>query len=401
MNTQHEKHGALRGLKVLDLSRILAGPWATQILGDLGAEVIKIEKPAGDDTRRWGPPFVMGENGGGSGEGGEDGATGDAAYFTVCNRNKKSVVMDLATHEGAQVVRCLAQQVDVVVENFRPGALKKYALDYESVRGRNPKVIYCSISGFGSSGPYRDKAGYDFLIQGMGGLMGITGEGQPVKVGVAVCDLFTGLYAANSILAAVVHRQATGEGQYIECALFDAQVAMLSNQASNHLVGGLNPAPMGNAHPNIVPYGVYPVADGCVIINCGNDEQFQKLCTALQALEIKDDPRFATNALRVVNRTALDEILAELLQRWRRQELVELLDGCGVPAGPINSVADVFADPQTEARGLRVDMPRRDGTLVPTLAYPVRLSATPARYDSAPPRLGEHTEDILRELGLD
>ncbi len=390
---------ALSHLRVLDLSRVLAGPWATQVLADLGAEVIKVESPhGGDDTRSWGPPFTTGANG----------EHGDAAYYTACNRNKQSITIDFSTPEGADLVRDLARQSDVVFENFKLGGLKKYGLDYASLRQVNPRLIYCSITGFGQEGPYAHRPGYDFLIQAMGGLMSITGQpentpgGGPVKVGVAVCDLFTGMYAAVAVLAATVHRDRTGEGQHIDCSLLDSQVAMLANQASNWLVGGIVPTRFGNNHPNVVPYRVYPTRDGHIVVTCGNDGQFQRLCQVLDCSDLADDPRFRSNANRVANRDRLDELLTERLSRHLRQTVISELEAANVPCGPIYDLPDVFADPHVRARGLEVKMERADGLTVPTVAFPARLSVTPATYRNAPPALGSDTDSVLSErLGLE
>jgi len=394
-----ETPGALGHLKILDLSRILAGPWATQTLADLGADVIKVENPkGGDDTRRWGPPFTTNP----------DGSNGDAAYFTACNRNKKSVTIDFSKPEGAELVRKLARDCDVVVENFKVGGLKKYGLDYDSLKADNPRLVYCSISGFGQDGPYAHRAGYDFMIQGMGGLMSVTGQPDdnpgagPVKVGVAVCDLFTGMYASVSILAAIAHRDRTGEGQHIDCSLLDSQVSMLANQAANWLVGGMVPTRMGNNHPNVVPYRVYPTSDGHVIVTCGNDGQFQRLCQGLDAPDLAADPRFASNAERIANRDELDRRITGLLAGRTRQDVIAILESVNVPCGPINELPDVFADPQVRARGREVAMQRPDGTDIPTVAYPATLGVTPATYRTAPPSLGSDTETVLAErLGLD
>ncbi len=390
--------GPLSHLKVLDLSRVLAGPWAGQALGDLGADVIKVESPqGGDDTRKWGPPFLdaLGE-------------TRDAAYYTACNRNKRSVTIDFARPEGAEMVRRLAARCDVVIENFKVGGLAKYGLDHESLRACDPRLIYCSITGFGQTGPYAHRAGYDFLVQGMGGLMSVTGQpdgapgAAPMKVGVAVSDLFTGMYAVSAILAALIHRDRTGEGQHIDCALLDCQVAMLANQGANWLSGGLVPTRLGNNHPNVVPYSVYPVADGHVIVACGNDGQFRKLGIALGSPALADDARFSTNDARVRNRAATDDELTRLLAKLTREEAIAKLECAGVPCGPINALPDVFADPHVKARGLEVMLERSDGARVSGVAFPARLSATPATLRAAPPRLGQDTEAVLgEELGLD
>lgn len=386
---------ALENIRVLDLSRVLAGPWATQTLGDLGAEVIKVEKPGeGDDTRHWGPPFLESENADGR----------DAAYFTACNRNKRSVAIDFATPEGADLVRRLAREADVVVENFKAGGLARYGLDYETLRKAKPDIIYCSVTGFGQSGPYAHRPGYDYLIQGMAGLMSITGKadsepgGGPIKVGVAVADLFTGMYATIAILGALMHRERTGEGQAIDCALFDSQVAMLANQAASWLAGGVEPVRLGNNHPNVVPYRPYATSDGHVIIAVGNDAQFRRLCKALNAPQLVEDSRFSTSADRVRNRDALDTLLGDIVVRTAKEEIIGLLEAASVPCGPINTIPEVFADANVEARGLVQQTLRQDGTTIPTIAFPPKLSRTPARYEHAPPVLGADTQQVLREV---
>jgi crotonobetainyl-CoA:carnitine CoA-transferase CaiB-like acyl-CoA transferase len=385
---------ALGHIRVLDLSRVLAGPWAAQLLADLGADVVKVENPdGGDDTRGWGPPFMEGP----------DGERGDAAYYTCANRNKRSITIDFAKPEGADLVRGLAAKADIVIENLKPGGLARYGLDYAGLSAVNPRLIYCSITGFGQTGPYRNRPGYDFLIQGMGGLMSFTGQpdgtpgAEPMKAGVAVCDLFTGMYAATAILAALVHRDRTGEGQYIDCSLLDSQVAMLANQGANWLVGGRQPDRMGNNHPSVVPYRVFPASDGHIILACGNDRQFERLCVAFDVPEWAEDRRFKTNAARVANREEIDARIAGLFQPLTRAALIEKLEAANVPAGPINGVPDVFADPHVEARGTTVPLTRRDGTEIATVAYPAKLSATPASYRSAPPLLGEDSADVLAD----
>ncbi len=395
MDQEDSQAAALGHIRVLDLSRVLAGPWAAQSLADLGAEVIKVESPrGGDDTRRWGPPFIKTA----------DGTRGDAAYYTTANRNKSSVTIDFSASEGAELVREMASRSDVLIENFKLGGLRKYGLDYDSIRAVNPGIVYCSITGFGQDGPYAGRPGYDFLIQGMGGLMSITGQppgtpgGEPVKVGVAVCDLFTGMYATVSILAALTWRDRTGEGQHIDCALLDAQVAMLANQASNWLAGGVVPEPMGNNHPNVVPYRAYPTSDGHVIITCGNDSQFQRLCGALGVDDMAANPKFRTNEDRIVNRDALDARLTALLSGFTRAEAIEKLEAVRVPIGPINALPDVFADPHVKARALEVPTRRPDGTEIPVVAYPARLNRTPATYRKAPPALGDDTDEVLSKL---
>jgi crotonobetainyl-CoA:carnitine CoA-transferase CaiB-like acyl-CoA transferase len=380
--------GPLAHLRVLDLSRVLAGPWATQLLADLGAEVLKIEKPgAGDDTRAWGPPFAVPP----------DPATGDpgmAAYFTCCNRGKQSLAIDFTSLEGAARVREIAKTADVVVENFKVGALKRYGLDYDSLRALKPDLIYCSITGYGQTGPYADHAGYDMMIQATGGLMSVTGQpdgepgAEPMKVGVAVVDLFTGLYAANGIQAALAHRDRTGQGQHIDLALFDVQVAMLANQAANYLVSGVAPGRMGNAHPNICPYQVFRAADGHLVLAVGNDGQFRKFCEVAERTEWADDPRFATNEMRVRNRDLLVPQIAEILAGQPRDVWLAALVAVGAPCGPINDIAQVFEHPQIEARGMRVESVLADGRRLETVGNPLKFSATPLDLSAAPPLLG-------------
>jgi crotonobetainyl-CoA:carnitine CoA-transferase CaiB-like acyl-CoA transferase len=389
--------GALAGLKVLDLSRVLAGPWASQLLGDLGAEVIKVEKPgSGDDTRGWGPPWLAD---------GDGGPTTDAAYFLCTNRNKRSLTVDMTQPEGQAILRELAAQADVVLENFKVDGLKAYGLDYASLAALNPKLVYCSITGFGQDGPYASRAGYDFLIQGMGGLMSVTGRADseegagPQKVGVALTDILTGLYAGNAILAALLHRETTGQGQHIDLALLDVQVACLANQAMNYLVSGKAPRRMGNGHPNIVPYQDFPTADGDMILAIGNDGQFARFCEIAGHGEWARDERFATNAARVKNRAELLPLLRQTTVMKTTAEWIALLENAAVPCGPINDLAAVFADPQVRHRGLRVDLPHAAGGTAPQVANPIRYSATPIAYDRAPPTLGQDTEAILGELG--
>jgi crotonobetainyl-CoA:carnitine CoA-transferase CaiB-like acyl-CoA transferase len=390
--------GPLQNIRVLDLTRVLAGPWATQILADFGAEVIKIEKPGeGDDTRGWGPPFLTNP----------DGSRSDAAYYLSANRGKQSVAIDMARPEGQKLLRELARQSDVVMENFKVGGLKKYGLDYESLSAINPRLIYCSITGFGQSGPYAGRAGYDFMIQGMGGIMSITGQpdgmpgAEPVKTGVAFADVFTGLYATIGVLAALHHRDRSGEGQYLDLALLDTQVAVLANQALNFLVGGKAPKRLGNAHPNIVPYQTFATADGFIIIAVGNDRQFREYVKIAGVPELAEDHRFLTNRDRVGNREALIALLVEPMKRRKTAEWIAALEAAAVPCGPINTIDQVFADPQVKARGLDVRLTREDGTQTPGVANPVRFSATPVEYSKAPPALGNATEDVLRRvLGL-
>jgi crotonobetainyl-CoA:carnitine CoA-transferase CaiB-like acyl-CoA transferase len=389
--------GALSHIRVLDLSRVLAAPFATQILGDLGAEVIKIEKPGeGDETRAFGPPFLDGG----------DGKAGDATYFLTANRNKKSVAIDFSRPEGAELVRRLAQRAHVVVENFKTGSLAKYGLDYEALSAGNPALIYCSLTGFGHTGPYKDKAGYDYLIQGMGGLMSVTGQpdgapgAEPMKVGVAISDLVTGLYAANAIQAALIHQARTGQGQSIDMALFDCQAAALANQAMNYLSGGMLPQRLGNAHPNIVPYQVFATKDGHLILAVANDAQFRRFCAAAKLEDISANPRYRTNASRVGHREELVDLLKPVFAAHGTAEWIALLEKANVPCGPINRIDEVFSDLQTKARNLTVAMPRGHGE-VTLVASPLRLEKTPPEYRYAPPFLGEHTQQALSEiLGL-
>ena len=391
--------GALSHLRVLDLSRVLAGPWAGQILADLGAEVIKVERPGnGDDTRAWGPPFLKDAYGE---------STGEAAYYLSANRNKQSVTIDFTKPEGQQLVRELAAKSDILIENFKVGGLQAYGLDYASLKALNPDLIYCSITGFGQTGPYAKRAGYDFMVQGLGGLMSLTGrpEGEegagPVKVGVALTDILTGLYSTVAILAALAHRQHDGGGQHIDMALLDVQVACLANQAMNYLTTGVAPQRLGNAHPNIVPYQDFPTADGDFILTVGNDSQFRKFAEVAGRSEWVDDPRFATNKLRVANRGVLVPLIRQATVFKTTAEWVAQLEAVGVPCGPINDLAQVFADPQVQARGLAMQLPHALAGLVPQVASPIRLSETPVEYRNAPPLLGEHTQQVLeRVLGM-
>jgi crotonobetainyl-CoA:carnitine CoA-transferase CaiB-like acyl-CoA transferase len=382
----------LHGLRVLELARILAGPWAGQLLADLGADVVKIERPgSGDDTRAWGPPFIEGQNG----------ENLSAAYFHSCNRGKRSVAADFETREGQAVVRGLARHADVLIENFKVGGLRKYGLDYASLQPINPRLIYCSISGFGQDGPYAARAGYDFMIQGMGGIMDLTGppDGEPQKVGVAYADIFTGLYSVVAIQAALHRREETGKGCHIDMALLDTQVGVLANQAMNYLASGVSPRRMGNAHPNIVPYQVFAASDGHLIIAVGNDGQFARLCSMLGSPELADDERFRCNSDRVRNRDALASLLSARTAIARRDELLSRLEGQGIPAGPINSVADVFADPQVRHRGMRVDLPDggADGRAIPGVRTPIVLDGTPAVAERSAPALGAHTAEVLAD----
>lgn len=391
--------GALSHLRVLDLSRVLAGPWAGQILADLGAEVIKVERPGnGDDTRAWGPPFLKDAYGE---------STGEAAYYLSANRNKQSVTIDFTKPEGQRLVRELAAKSDILIENFKVGGLEAYGLDYASLKEVNPQLIYCSITGFGQTGPYAKRAGYDFMIQGLGGLMSLTGrpEGEegagPVKVGVALTDILTGLYATVAILAALAHRQHDGGGQHIDMALLDVQVACLANQAMNYLTTGVSPKRLGNAHPNIVPYQDFPTADGDFILTVGNDSQFRKFAEVAGQPGWADDPRFASNKQRVANRAVLVPLIRQATVFKTTAQWVEQLEAVGVPCGPINELAQVFADPQVQARGLAFELPHALAGLVPQVGSPIRLSETPVEYRRAPPLLGEHTQEVLvRVLGV-
>jgi crotonobetainyl-CoA:carnitine CoA-transferase CaiB-like acyl-CoA transferase len=396
--------GALAGVRVLDLSRVLAGPWCTQTLADLGAEVIKIERPpaadhpGGDDTRGWGPPFLKDREG-------QD--TAEAAYFLGANRNKRSVTVDIAHPEGQALIHRLAEGCDVMVENFKVGDMARYGLDNAEMLRRHPRLVYCSVTGYGQTGPYRERAGYDYAIQGLGGLMSVTGErddlpgGGPQKVGVAVADLFTGMYATVAILAALRHRDATGQGQAIDMALLDTQVAMLANLGANYLTTRKAPKRVGNAHQNIVPYQVFEVADGHLILAVGNDGQFAKFCAVAGCPELASDERFARNAGRVRHRDVLVPLLAERLRTRTRAEWLAALEAAKVPCGPINDLADVFADPQVQARGMvgRLAHPHSDA--LELVASPMKLSATPVQLRRPPPLLGQHTDEVLQEAGVE
>lgn len=387
--------GALAGVRVLDLSRVLAGPWAGQLLADLGADVVKVERPgAGDDTRAWGPPWLNDSDGQ---------STGESAYYLSANRNKRSVTIDIASEAGQRVVREMASRADVVLENFKVGGLAQYGLDYASLKAVNPRLVYCSITGFGQTGPYASRAGYDFLIQGMGGLMSLTGRpdgtegGGPLKVGVALTDIMTGLYATVAVLAALKRREQSGEGQHIDLALLDVQIACLANQAANYLVGGVVPRRMGNAHPNIVPYQEFPTADGYMIVAVGNDGQFASLCNTLGKPEWSSDERFATNPQRVKHRSELIALIHGMTVRRTTDEWVAAMEAAGVPCGPINTLDRVFADPHVQARGARIEMPHPLAKEVPLVANPIRLSESPVQYRHAPPTLGQHTEEVLSD----
>ncbi len=386
--------GPLQGIRVLDLTRVLAGPWATQMLADFGAEVIKIEKPGeGDDTRGWGPPFIKNA----------DGSTGDAAYFQSANRGKQSVCIDMAKPEGASLIKALVAKSDILIENFKVSGLKKYGLDYESLKAANPRLIYCSITGFGQTGPYANRAGYDFMIQGMSGVMSITGEpdGQPMKMGVAFSDVFAGLHAVIAIQAALFHRERSGQGQYIDISLLDSQISVLANQALNYLVGGKVPQRLGNAHPNIVPYQTFETADGHIIMAVGNDRQYAEYCKIIGAPELAEAP-YDTNRGRVENRTNLIPLLAPLMKKRKTSEWVEAFESASVPCGPINTIDQIFANEQVLARGMQIGMTRPDGVQVPGVANPVVFSQTPIQYGNPSPKLGDSTALVLGEvLGLD
>ncbi|MCT8177521.1 CaiB/BaiF CoA transferase family protein [Variovorax sp. CY25R-8] len=393
---------ALDGIKVLDLSRVLAGPWCTQILADLGADVVKIERPGvGDDTRTWGPPFVKDANGNDSDQ---------ASYFTACNRNKRSVTIDMATPDGQALLRQMAAQADVVVENFKTGGLKQYGLDQETLRRANPRLIYCSVTGFGNDGPYAERAGYDLMIQAMTGMMSITGRpdgepgGGPLRVGVALTDIFTGVYASTAILAALQVRHRTGEGQHIDMALLDVGMAILANQASAFLNTGKAPARQGNTHPSLAPYQDFPTLDGAMLLAIGNNGQFARFCEAAGQPGWASDARFASNTLRVKHRGVLIPMMEELTRTRTTADWVALLEDKAVPCGPINDIAQAFDDAQVKARGLAVTLPRDAGdgiTAITGVASPLRLSATPPVLRRAPPALGQHTREVLGEMGID
>jgi crotonobetainyl-CoA:carnitine CoA-transferase CaiB-like acyl-CoA transferase len=388
--------GPLSHIRVLDLSRVLAGPWAGQNLADLGAEVIKVERPKfGDDSRTYGPPWVKDSEG-------RD--TKDSAYFTSANRGKKSITLNISKPEGQKLVRELARISDVLIENYKFGDLARYGLSYDDLKQINPRLIYCSVTGFGQTGPYREHPGYDFMIQGMGGMMSVTGEpdgapgGGPQRAGVPVADIITGMYASVAICAAIAHRAETGIGQQLDLALLDSQIALLAYQNTNYFATGKPPKRIGNLHPNIVPYQPFKTADGDVILACGNDNLFRKFCKAAECTELADDARFASNGKRVENRAELTRLLQAVFARRNTREWVEILEAAGVPNGPINNVAQVFEEPQVKARGIKVELDHPVAGKVPTVASPMRFSATPVEYRLAPPVLGQHTEEILRNL---
>ena len=386
-----KKQPPLAGIRVIELARVLAGPWAGQMLADMGADVIKVESPdGGDDTRAWGPPFVESK----------DGDNLSAAYYHSTNRGKRSITVDLKSDEGRETVRRLVKTADVVIENFKRGGLEKYGLDYQSLRALNPKLIYCSITGFGQTGPYADFAGYDYIVQGMSGFMSITGEpeGQPMKAGVAVADIFTGIYSVTAIQAALIHAMRTGQGQHVDMALLDVQSAVLANQNMNYLMSGNAPVRLGNAHPNISPYEVVPTADGFLILAVGNDGQFRRLCKILGIETVADDERYATNKARVAHKVEVRQLVSTETLKWLKRDLLTACESNAVPAGPINSIEEMFADPQVQARGLRVDLEAADGTIIPGVRTPIVLSETPLHYNRPSPRLGEHQQEVLAEL---
>ncbi|WP_368492237.1 CaiB/BaiF CoA transferase family protein [Sandarakinorhabdus limnophila] len=390
--TEMTAPAALAGIRVLDLSRVLAGPWSTQILADLGADVVKVEVPGrGDDTRAWGPPFLKGADG-------ED-EIGTSAYYLAANRNKRSIAVDFADPAGAALLRELAMKADIVIENFKVGGLKKYGLDWESLRAVKPGLVYCSVTGFGQTGPYASRGGYDFVAQGMGGFMAITGEegGQPLRAGVAMADVTTGLYATISILAALRHAERTGEGQQIDISLLDTQIACLANQAMNWLVGGVDPGRLGNRHPTVVPYKTFDVADGTIIIAIGNDGQFRAFCTLMGVPQLAQDERFGTARARLINRDAIEAEVQRLVANEPGLPLIDRLAAAGVPAGPVNKVSEVFADPFITARNVVHDFVRADGAHIPSVAFPGKLSATPATMRRPPPRVGEDEQSILAD----
>ncbi|MDP3621984.1 MAG: CaiB/BaiF CoA-transferase family protein [Polynucleobacter sp.] len=391
--------GALSHIRVLDLSRVLAGPWCAQNLADLGADVIKVERPgAGDDTRHWGPPFAKNPQG-------DD--TEEAAYFISINRNKRSITVDISTPEGQEIIRQLALESDVVIENYKVGQLKKYGLDYESLKQLKPNLIYCSVTGFGQTGPYAQRPGYDFIIQGMGGFMSVTGEadhlpgGGPQKAGVAIVDLFTGMYASSAILAAVIHRDRTGLGQYIDMALLDTQIAVMANISSNYLCTGVPPTRWGNAHPNIVPYQTFPTSDGWMIIAVGNDTQFRQFVKAGGQEHLADDPRFADNPSRVAHRTTLVPLLTEMTKTKTKDDWIKTLEKENVPCGPINDLGEVFANEQVVSRGIELHVPHPTAGTMKLVSSPMKLSETPVEVRLPPPTLGQHTDAVLSErLGM-
>jgi formyl-CoA transferase len=396
MQTTENNKTSLGHLRVLDLTRVLAGPWCAQNLADLGAEVIKVERPdGGDDTRSWGPPYLRDANG-------DD--TTETAYYLTANRGKQAITVDIATPEGQQIIRDLVLRSDVLLENYKVGQLKKYGLDFDSLKQIKPDLIYCSITGFGQTGPYAQRAGYDFIIQGLGGFMSLTGEsdelpgGGPQKAGVAICDLMTGMYATVAVLAALTHRDRTGEGQYIDMSLLDVQVAMLANMGSNYLTSHTVPKRWGNAHANIVPYQTFATSDGHIIVAAGNDSQYRKFVSIGNNPSLADDERFCTNPLRVQNRQILIPLLAEMVKQKNKAEWIAQLEAEGVPCGPINNLEEVFDDPQVNARNMTITLPHARAGEVPLVSNPIKLSVTPVQQNLPPPLLGEHTDQILKNL---
>ena len=388
--------GPLSHIRVLDLSRVLAGPWASQNLADLGAEVIKVERPGiGDDSRAFGPPWIRDAQGK---------ETKDSAYFSSANRGKKSLTLNIAAAEGQAIARELAAKSDVLIENYKYGDLARYGLGFDDLQKANPRLVYCSVTGFGQTGPYRERPGYDFMIQGMGGMMSVTGEpdgapgGGPQRAGVPIADIITGMYASIAICAALAHRERSGKGQHLDLALLDSQIALLAYQNTNYFATGKPPKRIGNLHPNIVPYQPFRAADGEVILACGNDNLYRKFCDAAGCAELAKDPRFATNGKRVENRAELTRLLADVFKKRSKREWLDLLEAAGVPNGPINDVAQVFEEPQVKARGIRIERPHGAGTSLPMVASPMRFSDTPLEYRSAPPLLGEHTDEVLRDV---
>ncbi|QIL73905.1 CoA transferase (plasmid) [Diaphorobacter sp. HDW4B] len=390
---EQANEGALNGIRILDLSRILAGPSATQLLGDLGADVIKVERPdEGDDTRKWGPPYIADRDGS---------PTNESAYYLAANRNKRSIAIDIASEEGKELIHRLLAKADILVENYKAGGLSKYGLSYEQLREKYPRLIYCSITGFGHTGPYASRPGYDFLIQGMGGIMSLTGvpDGEPMKVGVGIADVMTGMYATVGMLAALQHRDKTGQGQHIDISLLDTQIAWLVNAGTNYLAERKLPTRLGNGHPNIVPYQVFPSADSPMILAVGNDAQFRRFCQVAQAEALADDPRYATNVQRIAHREALVERVADLLKKHPRSHWLQELEAAGVPCGPVNDLDDVFNDPHVIARGAELRMPcdwAEDGE-ISLLANPLKMSVTPPSYRRPPPRLNEHERSVLSD----
>ena len=388
--------GPLSHIKVLDLSRVLAGPWAAQNLADLGAQVIKVERPEkGDDSRAFAPPFLNDEQGN---------VTKESAYYCAANRGKKSITINISSPQGQQLVKELAKEVDVIVENYKVGDLARYGLGYEDIKAINPGIIYCSVTGFGQTGPYKDRPGYDFMAQGMGGLMSVTGEsndlpgGGPQRVGVPIIDMTTGMYATVAICAAIAHRAVSGQGQWIDVALLDSCVALLSNQAMNYFSTGKSPEMIGNAHPNIVPYQSFKTADGAIILACGNDNLFNKFCEVAQCQHLAQDPKFSTNGQRVSHRAEITQLLAAIFNKKSTKEWVRLLDDAGVANGPINTIAEVFEEPQVLARGMQIELAHATAGKVTLVGSPMKFSATPVSYETPPPALGQHTQEILEKV---